>query len=53
MVMAHEGRPIYHFGDYTLEVSEHRLRRGGHEIFLRPKTFETLSYLVEHHGHPV
>jgi TolB-like protein/DNA-binding winged helix-turn-helix (wHTH) protein/Tfp pilus assembly protein PilF len=51
--MAREEERIYRFADFTLEVSEHRLRRGSQEIYLRPKTFETLLYLVEHHSHLV
>ena len=37
----------YRFGDYTLEVQAHCLRRAGHQIHLRPKAFETLLYLIE------
>ncbi|MDW7681166.1 MAG: winged helix-turn-helix domain-containing protein, partial [bacterium] len=47
------GQNIYRFADFTLEVTEHRLRRGDREIYLRPKTFETLLYLVERYGHLV
>src|SRR5262245_10135444 len=43
----------YRFDDFTLEVSDHRLKRGDKEIDLPPKTFETLVYLVERHGHLV
>lgn len=46
-------RRIYQFGDFALEVSEHRLRRSGQDFYLPPKTFETLLYLVERHGHLV
>jgi DNA-binding winged helix-turn-helix (wHTH) protein/TolB-like protein/Tfp pilus assembly protein PilF len=42
---------IYRFGEFTLDVSEHRLLRENEEIYLQPKTFETLLYLIEHHGH--
>ncbi len=48
-----KGAAIYRFADFALEVSEHRLRRGDEEIYLRPKAFDTLLYLVEHHGHLV
>jgi TolB-like protein/DNA-binding winged helix-turn-helix (wHTH) protein/Flp pilus assembly protein TadD len=44
---------IYLFADFTLQASEHHLRRGTQEIYLRPKTFETLLYLVKRHGHLV
>ncbi len=43
----------YRFGDFTLETGEHTLRREGREVFLRPKAFETLLYLVDRHGHLV
>lgn len=42
---------IYRFVDFTLDVSEHRLLRESEEIYLQPKTFETLLYLIERHGH--
>lgn len=42
---------IYRFADFTLDVSEHRLQREGEEIYLQPRTFETLLYLIEHQGH--
>lgn len=42
---------IYRFADYTLEVSERRLKRGDEEIHLPPKNYEMLLYLVERHGH--
>ena len=43
----------YRFGEYLLEPREHRLCRGSREIPLRPKTFETLLYLVDHHDRVV
>lgn len=51
--MTHATHKTYRFADFTLEASEHRLSRRGQEIYLRPKTFETLLYLVERHGHLV
>lgn len=48
-----DGEKIFRFADFTLDVSEHRLVCGEQEIYLRPKTFETLRYLVERHGHLV
>jgi TolB-like protein/Tfp pilus assembly protein PilF len=47
------GGQSYRFGEFTLEASEHRLRRKGEEVPLRPRAFETLLYLVERHGHLV
>lgn len=49
--MAYERGRIYRFSDFTLEVSEHRLRRGQDHIALQPKPFDVLLYLVERHGH--
>jgi TolB-like protein/DNA-binding winged helix-turn-helix (wHTH) protein/Tfp pilus assembly protein PilF len=48
--MAGERQLIYRFAEFTLEASEHRLRRGDREVYLRPKSFETLLYLLERHG---
>src|SRR5262245_33274749 len=44
---------IYRFADFTLDPREHRLLHGKEEIYLAPKTFETLLYLVHRHGHLV
>lgn len=44
---------VYRFAGFTLDVGERSLLRGTAEIYLQPKTFETLVYLVEHHGHLV
>jgi DNA-binding winged helix-turn-helix (wHTH) protein/TolB-like protein/Flp pilus assembly protein TadD len=43
-------KPIYRFGPFTLDRVERRLARDGVEIYLQPKTFDTLLYLVERHG---
>src|SRR6266542_3207006 len=51
--MVPAGKRIYRFADFTLDTSEHRLLRGSREIYLPPKTFETLLYLVDRHGHLV
>ena len=44
-------KPIYRFADFTLDAGERRLLHGEHEVYLPPKTFDMLLYLVEHHGH--
>jgi TolB-like protein/DNA-binding winged helix-turn-helix (wHTH) protein/Flp pilus assembly protein TadD len=49
--MVDDRQRSYRFADFTLEAGEHRLRRGTQEIYLRPKTFETLLYLIERCGH--
>ncbi len=41
---------IYRFGDFTFRVKEYILKKGRDEIYLRPKTQETLLYLIEHVG---
>ena len=40
----------YCFADFTLDLEDGFLRRGVEEVKLRPKAFELLAYLVEHHG---
>lgn len=41
---------IRSFADFTLDLSRGCLFRDGHEIKLRPKSYETLKYLVENPG---
>jgi TolB-like protein/Flp pilus assembly protein TadD len=43
----------YRFEGFTLLPGERQLLRGGAEAVLRPKAFDTLLCLVEHHGHAV
>jgi DNA-binding winged helix-turn-helix (wHTH) protein/Tol biopolymer transport system component len=43
-------RRQYSFGAFTLDLEGGFLRRGADEVALRPKPFEVLVYLVEHHG---
>ena len=47
---AERSRRRYSFGEFTLDLEGGALTRGGEEITLRPKSFEVLTYLVEHHG---
>jgi DNA-binding response OmpR family regulator len=49
-IMGNERERIYRFADFTLEVTEHRVKRRGRNIYLPPKTFEMLLYLVERPG---
>jgi DNA-binding winged helix-turn-helix (wHTH) protein/tetratricopeptide (TPR) repeat protein len=44
------GRELYAFSDFTLDVSERRLSRGGQGIPLAPKTFDLLVALVRSAG---
>jgi len=41
----------YEFADFQLDVRERRLLRGGTELSLAPKVFDTLRLLVENAGH--
>jgi tetratricopeptide (TPR) repeat protein/DNA-binding winged helix-turn-helix (wHTH) protein len=43
----------YRFGHFTLQTGDRRLCSDGEEIYLRPKTYDTLLYLLERHGHLV
>jgi TolB-like protein/DNA-binding winged helix-turn-helix (wHTH) protein/Tfp pilus assembly protein PilF len=41
---------VYQFGEFQLDASERLLRRlDGTPIFLTPRVFKTLLYMVEHH----
>ncbi len=41
---------IYEFTPYRLDMGKGRLFRSGEEIKLRPRIFDLLCVLVEHHG---
>lgn len=41
------------FSDFTLDVERRILRRRGDELTLRPKSFDVLTHLVEHHAQVV
>src|SRR5512146_893412 len=45
--------PTYRFADFRLATGDRRLSRNGREIYLRPKTYDTLLYLLERQGHLV
>jgi len=40
----------FRFGKFTLDVGRGELLRDGAEVRIRPKSFDVLRYLVEHHG---
>jgi predicted ATPase/DNA-binding winged helix-turn-helix (wHTH) protein len=42
--------PTYQFGEFVLDVARACVFKGGEEIKLRPKVYETLKYLVENPG---
>src|ERR1700736_4630742 len=41
---------VFLFDSFRLELANASLRRGKHEVFLTPKAFSMLRYLVEHAG---
>jgi len=43
-------RRLRAFKDFTLDLDRGCLSRGAEEIKLRPKVFEALTYLVDHHN---
>ena len=43
----------HRFGKFTLDTRDRRLSRDGREIYLRPKTYDTLLYLLERPRHLV
>ncbi len=42
--------PNYRFGEFILDVRERRLTGGGQDIYLPPKVFQTLLYMVIRSG---
>jgi len=43
-------REVFRFGDFTLDVRERRLLRGGEAVRLSPKAYDLLVALVRHSG---
>lgn len=41
---------MFRFGDFALDIRDHSLKQSDQMIYLRPKAFETLAFLVKHHG---
>jgi TolB-like protein/DNA-binding winged helix-turn-helix (wHTH) protein/tetratricopeptide (TPR) repeat protein len=41
---------MFQFGGFTLDIHDHTLKQSEQPISLRPKSFETLAFLVEHRG---
>ncbi len=42
--------PIYRFSDFVLDVGERCLKHDGRQVYLPPKTFATILYLIERQG---
>jgi TolB-like protein/Tfp pilus assembly protein PilF len=45
--------PIYEFGPFHLNVAERLLLRDGQSVYLKPKIFDLLLFLVQNGGHVV
>jgi len=39
---------VYRFGEFVLDPRQYELRRGAARIYLQPKTFDLLHYLLQH-----
>jgi DNA-binding winged helix-turn-helix (wHTH) protein/TolB-like protein/Tfp pilus assembly protein PilF len=48
--MQKASHPSYSFDDFAVDLTAGCLLRNGREVKLRPKSFETLRYLVENNG---
>ncbi len=48
-----EKRPVFHFGDFTLDCVRRGLYKGDDRVRLTSKPLETLIFLVEHRGRVV
>ena len=48
--MSRQNGHVYEFGDFRLNPTENLLLRDGEAVLLKPKVFQTLVILVEHHG---
>src|SRR5215470_5886598 len=48
--MSPNGKHLYRFNDFSLDIDENVLRRNGRPLPLPPKTFELLKRLVLDHG---
>ena len=51
MAMSRQGKQMYEFGPFRIDVAERHLMREGNTVPLTPKAFDTLMVLVENRGH--
>jgi len=51
--LAASGKPLFHFGIYTLDPDRRELRRGRETIALEPQVFDLLEYLLRHRARVV
>jgi TolB-like protein/Tfp pilus assembly protein PilF len=50
MTTSESGQSIYHFDEFQLNAAARMLLRDGQALPLTPRVFDTLCYLVKHHG---
>src|SRR5262244_3312839 len=48
--MSQQANPLYEFGPFRLDATEHLLLRDGEAVPITPKAFDLLLALVERHG---
>ena len=41
---------VFRFGEFALDCAQRRLLRSGQDVYLPPKTFELLLYLLRNKG---
>src|SRR4029453_9866866 len=44
---------VFRFGDFDLDCAQRRLLHGAQDLYLPPKTFELLLYLIQNRGRVV
>lgn len=42
--------PVFQFGEFALDSGQRRLLRSGQDVYLPPKTYELLLYLLRNRG---
>jgi DNA-binding response OmpR family regulator len=42
--------PVIHFGDVSVDLDRHEVRRGGQVVAMKPKEFDLLTFLAQHRG---
>src|SRR5215216_4045832 len=45
--------PVFRFGEFALDPTQRRLLLGGQDVYLPPKTFDLLLYLLRNRGRVV
>jgi DNA-binding response OmpR family regulator len=42
--------PVIHFGNVSVDLDRHEVRRGGQVVAMKPKEFDLLTFLAQHRG---